>query len=142
MRTAVVNRRPVAAVYHRRPRLLCPHRLGWNQKGRPQVLCYQYGGGRERGLKPSGAPENWRCLAVGKLRGGKLLEGAGRGAPNPKRPQTCIVVGDAEGEGYPGRDVRGAARGWKAGGGSGADNLTLPTRAEGEKRVRSAIRNP
>src|SRR5260370_9008529 len=91
MRTAVVNRRPVAAVYHRRPRLLCPHRLGWNQKGRPQVLCYQYGGERERGLKPPGAPENTTCLAVEKTPGVTLPGSAGRAAPTPTRPHTRLL---------------------------------------------------
>src|SRR5260370_21409583 len=81
MRTAVVNRRPVAAVYHRRPRLLCPRRLGWNQKGRPQVLCYQYGGENGRGLKESGAPKNKRCVAREKIFGRSLTAG-----PEPAKP--------------------------------------------------------
>jgi hypothetical protein len=111
MRTAVLNRRPVAAVYRRRPRLLCPHRLGWNQEGRPQVLCYQYGGESESGLKPSGASENWRCLAVEKLRGVTLLEGAWRTAPNHTRPQTCIVQVDVDAEDYPERDPQKGQQG-------------------------------
>ena len=36
----------------------------------------------------------------------------------------------------------GDPRGRKSGGCSGADNSRLPTRVEGEKRFRSAIRNP
>lgn len=60
VRTAVVGRRPIAAVYHGRQRLLCPHRLGRNEKGQPRVLCYQYGGESESGLEPVGSPANWR----------------------------------------------------------------------------------
>ena len=38
--------------------------------------------------------------------------------------------------------VERAPLGWKSGGGPGADSPRFPTRAEGEKRFRSAIRNP
>jgi hypothetical protein len=101
IRTAVMGRHPMAAVYHGLPRLLCPHRLGWNHDGRPQVLCYQYGGDSERGLQPSGAPDNWRCLAVKKLLNVALLKDAWRTAPNHTRPQTCIVRVDVDAEDYP-----------------------------------------
>src|ERR1035441_10721199 len=43
---------------------------------------------------------------------------------------------------YAVRGGRGDPRGRKSGGSSGADSPTWPARAEGEKRVRSAIRNP
>jgi hypothetical protein len=43
---------------------------------------------------------------------------------------------------YASRGERGDPRGRKSGGGSGADSPTWPARAEGEKRFRSAIRNP
>jgi hypothetical protein len=104
IRTAVIGRRPIAAVYHDRPRLLCPHRLGWNNDGRPRVLCYQYGGESESGLRPSEAPENWRCLSVEKLLNVSVLEDAWRTAPNHTRPQSCIVRVDVDAEDYPERD--------------------------------------
>lgn len=31
------------------------------------MLCDQYGGESESGLKPAGASDNWRCLAVESL---------------------------------------------------------------------------
>src|SRR5687767_13445911 len=43
---------------------------------------------------------------------------------------------------YAARGERGEPRGRNSGGGSGARNPTWPTRAEGEKRFRSATRNP
>lgn len=104
IRTAVVGRRPLAAVYHSRLRLVCPHKLGWNSDGRPQVLCYQYGGESESGLRPSGAPDNWRCLAVENLLEVAVLEGAWRTAPNHTRPQTCIARVDVDADDYPERD--------------------------------------
>ena len=104
IRMAVIGRRPIAAVYHSRRRLRCPHRLGWNSEGRPQVLCYQYGGASESGLRASGAPENWRCLAVGKLLDVAVLGDAWRTAPNHTRPQTCIAEVDVDADDYPERD--------------------------------------
>src|SRR5260370_27917119 len=74
VRSAIVHRRPIAAFYGGRRRLLCPHLLGWNKRRRLQVLCYQYGGDSVSGLKPAGASDNLRCLAVGDLRDGELLD--------------------------------------------------------------------
>src|ERR1700716_3705031 len=68
VRAAVVSRRPIAAVYHDRPRLFCPHRLGRNKEGQRRVLCYQFGGESESGLSPVGSPDNWRCITLDKLR--------------------------------------------------------------------------
>ena len=101
IRTAVIGRSPIAAVYHGRPRLLCPHRLGWNNDGRPQVLCYQYGGDSVSGLQPSGSPDNWRCLAVVKLLNLSLWKDVWRTAPNHTRPQTCIAQVDVDAKDYP-----------------------------------------
>src|SRR4030088_2992972 len=95
---AVVQKRPIAATYHGRHRLLCPHRLGRNKDGQLRVLCYQYGGESESGLKPKGSPDNWRCIAVEKLSGVKLLEGAWRTAPNHSRPASCVAEADVDAE--------------------------------------------
>ena len=73
-----------------RRRLLCPHLLGWNRHRRLQVLCYQYGGDSESGLKPADAADNWRCLAVENLSQVELLDGPWQTAENRSRPQNCI----------------------------------------------------
>jgi hypothetical protein len=104
VRAAVVSRRPIAAVYHDRPRLFCPHRLGRNKEGQRRVLCYQFGGESESGLSPVGSPDNWRCIAVDKLRHVELLEGMWRTAPNHSRPASCIVDADVDADDYPVRD--------------------------------------
>src|SRR5215472_10390772 len=78
VRAAVETRRPISAVYHNRHRLFCPHRLGRNKDGQLRVLCYQYGGESESGLKPAGSPDNWRCIALDKLRNIELLNGLWR----------------------------------------------------------------
>jgi hypothetical protein len=90
IRSAIVHRRPIAALYRGRRRLLCPHLLGWNKRRRFQVLCYQYGGDSESGLQHAGASDNWRCLAVEKLSQVELLDAPWQTAENHSRPQTCI----------------------------------------------------
>jgi hypothetical protein len=101
---AVASRRPIEAIYHRLPRLFCPHRLGRNQAGQLRVLCYQYGGESESGLQPAGSPANWRCIALEKLSRVKLLEDRWRTAPNHSRPASCIIDADIDAEDYPDRD--------------------------------------
>jgi hypothetical protein len=90
IRAAIIHRCPIAALYRGRRRLLCPHLLGWNRHRRLQVLCYQYGGDSESGLKPAGASDNWRCLAVDNLSHVELLDGPWQTAENHPRPQTSI----------------------------------------------------
>lgn len=101
LRTAIIHRRPIAAQYHELRRLLCPHRLGWNSRRRLRVLCYQYGGDSETGLKPVGAPDNWRCLAVQDLSQVELLDGPWQTAENHSRPQTCIKDVELDVDDYP-----------------------------------------
>ena len=103
---AVSARRPMAAVYHGRRRLLCPHRLGRNGEGKLRVLCYQYGGTSESGLEPAGSPANWRCLAVEKLSRVELLEDTWRTAPNHSRPASCVVHADIDAEDYSDHDPK------------------------------------
>jgi hypothetical protein len=104
VRAAVESRRPISAVYHNRRRLFCPHRLGRNREGQLRVLCYQYGGESETGLKPPGSPDNWRCIALDKLGNVEPLDGAWQMAPNHSRPASCVVDADMDAENYPDRD--------------------------------------
>jgi len=68
------------------------------------VLCYQYGGESESGLRPAGSPENWRCIVLDKLRRVELLDDRWRTAPNHSRSASCIVDTDVDAEDYPERD--------------------------------------
>src|ERR1700752_4822039 len=102
--TAVANKQPIEATYQGRLRLFCPHRLGRNREGRLRVLCYQYGGESQSGLHPMGSPANWRCVALEKLRRVKLVEGAGRTAPNHSRPGSCVAEAEIDAEDHPERD--------------------------------------
>ena len=99
--TAVVNKQPIGAIYKERHRLFCPHRLGRNRRGQRRVLCYQYGGESDSGLAPIGSPENWRCIALEKLRKVELLEGSWKTAPNHSRPASCVVDADIDADDPP-----------------------------------------
>ena len=101
--TAIAGRHPLSAIYKNLPRLFCPHRLGRNRAEQLRVLCYQYGGESESGLAPIGSPDNWRCVALEKLRRVELLEGSWKTAPNHSRPATCVVAADIDAEDQPER---------------------------------------
>ena len=98
VRTAVVSKHPIRAVYHSRERWFCPHRLGRNHEGQVCVLCYQYAGESSSGLQPAGSPANWRCIALEKLSRVELLEDAWYTAPNHSRPQTCVAEVEVDAE--------------------------------------------
>lgn len=96
--TAIASKQPIRAIYKERPRLFCPHRLGRNRAKQLRVLCYQYGGESESGLAPMGSPDNWRCVALEKLRRVELLEGSWKTAPNHSRPASCVIDADIDAE--------------------------------------------
>jgi hypothetical protein len=101
LRTAIIHRRPITALYRGRRRLLCPHLLGWNRHRRLQVLCYQYGGDSETGLDSADARDNWRCLTVEHLTLMEFLDGPWQTAENHSRPQTCIEEVELDVDDYP-----------------------------------------
>src|SRR5438128_160617 len=72
VRTAILARRPISAMYGGCERKLCPHVLG-RKHGRLQVLCYQYGGASRSGLQPEDRSANWRCVALEGLSDVRLL---------------------------------------------------------------------
>ena len=102
--TSLSQRRPLAAIYDNRRRLLCPHRLGRNAVGQLRALCYQYGGDSESGLQPAGSAANWRCIAVEKLCRVEFLDETWHTAPNHSRPGQCIKQADIDVDDYPVRD--------------------------------------
>jgi len=98
VRTVVVSKRPIRALYRRRERWFCPRRLGRNREGQARVLCYQYRGESVSGLQAAGSPANWRCVALEKLSGVELVEDTWHTAPNHSRPQTCVAEVDVDAE--------------------------------------------
>ena len=104
LRIAAARKQPVAAVYDGFPRLFCPHVLGRNREGRPRALCYQFGGGSERGLRigPEGIG-GWRCIAVDKLSQVELQTDVWRTEPRASR-QSCVEEVDFDADAQPGDD--------------------------------------
>ena len=68
------GKRPIAAMYESRQRLLCPYILGRNKAGQLRLLGYQYGGASGSGLQRKDGRGDWRCLALEKLSGVRVLE--------------------------------------------------------------------
>ncbi|UYN96985.1 MAG: hypothetical protein KIT25_08670 [Enhydrobacter sp.] len=64
LRRAIVERRPMTAVYDDYVRDFCPRLLGRDRAGQPALLAYQYGGGRPGGLPSQGA---WTFFVVDRL---------------------------------------------------------------------------
>ena len=67
VRTAVVSKRAIRALYHRRERWCCPHRMGWNRQGQTRVLCYQYRGETVSELQNAGSPSNLALYRAGEV---------------------------------------------------------------------------
>jgi hypothetical protein len=98
VRTSLLSRKPISAIYNGKPRFLCPHVLGRNKDEVPHVLCYQFGGTSNSGLNGRGSPDNWRCLCIEKLTEVKLIEGRWHSAETHSRPQKCIVTVEYDSE--------------------------------------------
>jgi len=87
--TAVESKQPIEAIYDKRLRLFCPHRLGRNRAGELRVLCYQYGGESKSGLEAPGSPANWRCTVLEKFKPG---EATGGGVAHSAKPFASRLV--------------------------------------------------
>lgn len=83
-------RRPILATYHGRERKLCPHILGRNRQGYLQVLCYQYGGESQSGLRQEDRSANWRCIALEGVTDVRLLNEPWQTAEIHTQRQTCV----------------------------------------------------
>jgi hypothetical protein len=89
LRLAGTRRKPVAASYDGRPRLLCPHVLG-KKSGRLHAFFYQFGGSSNSALPVvAEGVGGWRCFAVEKLSQVELSDEAWHTEPRADR-QTCI----------------------------------------------------
>jgi hypothetical protein len=102
VRSAAVQHRPITALYDERPRLLCPHVLGYNQPGEWRVFCYQYGGETKGGPLPVSGEGIWRCLALRKLSSVECVTGPWRNEPHA--PQRCVEHVEVDADDYPGGD--------------------------------------
>jgi hypothetical protein len=97
--TAVRRRRPIAAFYDGAPRWLCPHVLGYNDRGEYRVFCYQYRGETKSGPLPADRAGVWRCLLLEKLTAVELLDEDWR--TEPHAPQRCVEHVEIDAEDHP-----------------------------------------
>jgi len=89
IRTAILEKKHVKAIYNKKLRLMCPHVLGY-KGAREMGFFFQYGGQSSTGLAldPS---DNWRCLFIDQLTGVELLdEGDWHTANNHSQRQNCV----------------------------------------------------
>ena len=100
MSAAVIQHRPITALYDGTRRLLCPHVLGYNERGEWRVFCYQYGGETKSGPLLSGDEGIWRCLALKKFLIVEALDGPWR--TEPHAPQRCVEQVELDADDYPG----------------------------------------
>ena len=99
---AVVQRRPIAAVYDGAQRLLCPHVLGYNKPGQYRAFCYQYGGESNSGLRPKDGVGSWRCIALEKLRSVEVLDDPWQTESHAR--QRCVENIEVDAEDHPDLD--------------------------------------
>lgn len=89
IRKAIMEKRPVKAIYDGYERLLCPQMLGRNRAGQARVLCLQVGGHSSSGLRQDG-PGDWRCLSLDKFSGVEFVAIAWQSAGDSLRRPKCI----------------------------------------------------
>jgi len=97
IRTAVLNKQQISAVFKGQVREFCPHVLG-KKDGRIQVLGYQFGGAsNSRSIEPSGSPANWRCMPLEGMSDVKVMGGtAWHTCEVHTQSQTCVDNIDVE----------------------------------------------
>jgi len=86
---ALLQRRPVSADYHGRPRLLCPHALGW-KNGRAKVLSYQAAGTTSHGGLPADPAQRWRSMFIDEIDHPAVVDGEWHTADNYTSASNCI----------------------------------------------------
>jgi hypothetical protein len=93
IKTAILEKRQVIAIYNGLRREMCPHAIGL-KKGREQALFIQFAGESNSGL---GNPEdNWRCTPLAKLELLEIRDGEWHTAMNHSRRSTCLDWIDVE----------------------------------------------
>jgi len=82
-------------------RKVCTYLLGKSKAGAVTVLYYQYAGYSSRGLKEEGSSANWRCNRVSDIVSAEIMDEPWRQPiQKPKTRGSCVVIIDAEVEGY------------------------------------------
>ena len=92
VRTALMLRRQIIAVYRGRVRKMCPHVIG-TKMGREKAVCYQFGGESESGLAAIGSSKNFRCVFLEHLEIVEIVDGRWMTASDgawKRHAQACV----------------------------------------------------
>lgn len=94
IRSAIINRQQIHAIYKGYRRQMCPHALGYTDETE-HALFYQFGGESSTGLvrpiaSPYGSGENWRCVFVEQMKQVSAVDGPWYSARNHSQRQHCV----------------------------------------------------
>jgi hypothetical protein len=93
IRSSVLNKHCLTAVYEQRIRHFSPHCLGKNRDGGFSVLAFQYGGQSSKLLPPEG---QWRCFGLQSLTGIHINADNWHTGHDHDRPNTCVRKVDVD----------------------------------------------
>ena len=94
VKSALLRRRSIKAMYHGKERLLSPHVIG-HTDGHEQALFYQFGGeSNSRPIIP-GSTQNWRCLRLSEITILEIIDDW-KTADNHSSAQHCVHDVDKE----------------------------------------------
>ncbi len=94
VKTAIVNKKQVIAMYKGHWREMCPHMIGM-KRGNVHGLFYQFDGTSGSGKIIAGSPDNWRCINLEDLEDAQLKSGEWH-TSTEEFDQTCIDQIDIE----------------------------------------------
>lgn len=89
IKDAIENLKQIHASYGGYHREMCPHVLG-EKNGKMSCLFYQFGGESSSGKIEQESKQNWRCLAIDRLKDVSSVEGQWHTADNHSSGQTCV----------------------------------------------------
>ncbi len=95
IKSAILNKQQIFAIYKGFRREMCPHILGW-KGSKQQCLFYQFGGESSSGAIVLGSDKNWRCIPIDTLENITVHDGDWYTARNHNRSQTCVDQIDVE----------------------------------------------
>jgi hypothetical protein len=93
IRSAVLERRCLTAIYERRIRHFSPHCLGRNKLGGLSVLGFQYAGETNTSLPPQG---QWRCFRLTNLSEVQVNADHWRTGEGHTSPSDCVKLVDVD----------------------------------------------
>ena len=95
VRSAILERSTIVAMYAGFRRELCPWAIGSHQ-GVPRALFYQRGGMTSTGPVTPNSPSNWRCMDLDRLEILEVVRGDWVGPTAHRRRSGCLDFIDVD----------------------------------------------